>query len=248
MATKQSKGSGLEWFIKRGSAVRGPFSSTKVRHYVNEGKLTVDDKVSRDRENWLPLGQVDEVLPLQMRGGEGALNDARDSQRRRDRRRAIRAIVVSIALLSVLTAGVLMVGSDGEEVIRDCSQSPAPGVVLDGCSLARVAWQGANLGQARLANARLAQAKLSTAILGGADMRYADLDGADLSYADLVGATLLGATLRGADLTNADLSGADLRYADLGGALLGGASFTSAKLEGALWIDGSHCAADDCPR
>ena len=39
----------------------------QVRHFVLEGKLTLEDEVSADRAIWQSIGSVDEVVPLQMR-------------------------------------------------------------------------------------------------------------------------------------------------------------------------------------
>ena len=248
MTDRGGKGSGLSWFVRRGSAVRGPFSSAKVRHYVLEGRLATDDEVSADRIAWQRLGSVAEVMPLQMRTTDDGLGDEQRQQRRRDRQRAIRSLLIASTLVASLTAGVYLVGENGSESVRDCAVAPAAAVYLEGCDLSRADWEGAQLTEARLANSRLSAARLSTADLTQADMRYVDLSAADLSYATLRSAVLLGATLRHADLTNADLSGVDLSFADLTAAKLGGARLDGAKLDGAIWIDGVHCGADDCPR
>ena len=44
MSATQSNSGGPEWFVRRGDAVRGPFSSLRVRQFVLEGKLEVDDE------------------------------------------------------------------------------------------------------------------------------------------------------------------------------------------------------------
>lgn len=248
MTVKGIKGSGLAWFVRRGGTVRGPFSSAKVRHYVLEGRLGIDDEVSADRVAWQPLGSVAEVIPLQMRTTNDDLGDEHRAQRRRERRRAIRSVMIVTGLGMMLVVGVLLSGGGRDDRVRDCAVAPAASVFLEGCDLSRAEWEGAQLSAARLANSRLTAARLSTADLSRADMRYADLSAADLSYADLQSAVLLGATLRHADLTNADLSNVDLSFADLSGAKLGGARLEGAKLSGAIWVDGLRCGDRDCPR
>ena len=247
MSAHKNKGSGLEWFIRRGAAVRGPFTSMRVRHFVLEGKLGLDDEVSPDRQEWQRLGDVPEVTPLQMRDGDGQTGLASDS-RGRDRVRTLRAIIVASIVVGGLTLAVYYAGSGDDHKERDCAAAPAPGVFLEGCGLAGAELIEAPLANARMANVILTGAKLSQADLNGADMRYAELTGADLSYARLGGASLLGATLRLADLTNADLSGADLSFADLSNARLGGAQFDGTRLDGAIWVDGRPCEAGNCPR
>lgn len=248
MSAHRSKGSGLEWYVRRGGTVRGPFSSAKVRHYVLEGRLEVSDEVSADRQSWSKLGSVAEVVPLQMRSTDDGLHDEHDGQRRRDRRQALRAITVSVVLIGALVSVVLLVGSGQEQPQRDCAVAPQAGVFLEGCDLSHAALESAELQGARLANSKLRNAKLSTADLREADMRYADLAAADLSYARLSSVVLLGASLRRADLTNADLRAADLSFADLSGARLGGARLEGAVFEGAIWLDGARCGKSDCPR
>jgi hypothetical protein len=247
MSAGRNKGSGLTWFIRRGSTVRGPFSSTRVRHFVLEGKLDLDDEVSRDRNAWQRLGSVDEVVPLQLRdqGHDLVVGTADGASGGRG---AVRAIIVVSVIIIVLTLAVYFAGRPVPEAARDCAADPAPGGFLEGCRLSGKDISGANLGGARLANADLGMARLSGADLSQADARYADLGGADLSYARLQAAVLKGANLRLADLTNADLRGADLSFADLGGARVGGAQFGDANLQGAIWVDGRPCGVDDCPR
>jgi hypothetical protein len=248
MSSGRTKGSGLEWFVRRGTAVRGPFSSSKVRHFVLEETLDLDDEVSADRQQWRRLGSVPEVVPLQMRTDDSVAAAEQDAERRGERVRATRAIVVTLLVIVGLTAGVSFVGQQPADITRDCASAPAPGVFLEGCKLAGAQMAGASLVGAHMANTSLSGAKLSEADLTQADLRYANLGGADLSYAKLIAADLKGANLTSADLTNALLDGADLSFADFGGARLGGASFKESNLEGAIWTDGKSCGAADCPR
>lgn len=248
MSGSRTKGSGLEWFVRRAGTVRGPFSSTRVRHFVLEGELDLEDEVSADRQQWRRIGHVAEVVPLQMRTAEDGLLAEQDAERKDDRTRATRGIMVAMLVIVGLTAAVYFAGDRETAGERDCTVAPAPGVLLETCRLDGAQWAAASLAGARLANASLAGAKLSESDLADADLRYVNLTSADMSYAKLSRANLKGANLRLADLTNADLSGADLSFADLGGARLGGAQLNGARLEGAIWTDGQECGSADCPR
>lgn len=248
MSEEDANPSGMQWFVRRGSVVRGPFTSAKVRHFLLEGKLTVDDQVSADRQAWQPIATVAEVVPLQMRDHDEHLDVDRDVVRRRERARALRAMFVALGIVVGFVILVMSVGRQETVTVRDCNAPPTPGADFEGCALSGVDWVGANLGSLRAANVKLSGAHLSTADMHDADMRYAELSHADLSYARMQNVVLLGANLRNADLTNTDLSGADLSFADLGGARVGGARFSGAKLEGALWVDGQRCTVDSCPR
>ena len=243
-----AKGSGLAWFVRRGSVVLGPYSSAQVRHLVLEGRLELADEVSPDRVRWSHLGSVPEVVPLQIRVADDALASEQAAQCKGDRRGALRAILAASLVAITLTAAVSLVGTNETAPDRDCAAPPVPEVFLEGCQLSGVKLRGAALTNARMANAVLAGAELAEAELGHADLRYADLAGADLSYARLESANLKGANLRFADLTNVNLSAADLSFADLSGARLGGARLDRAILNGAIWIDGRPCLVPDCPR
>ncbi len=242
------KGSGLEWFIRRGQTIRGPFTSAKVRHYVLEERLHLDDEVSRDKLSWARLGSVAEVVPLQMRTDEvGEMNEGRAEQRKSDRGRALITLVTASLILVAVVAGVSWVGTEDSAIQRDCGAAPSPGISYADCDLRGKDLRAADLSRAVMVNVRLDRANLGNADLSKADLRYADLSKADLSYTKLTGANLKGANLRGADLTNADLTGADLRFADLTGGQLGGAVFSDALLEDALWSDGRRCQGNACP-
>lgn len=248
MAERGPGGSGLTWFVRRGSTVRGPYSSTRVRHYVLEGRLQLDDEVSVDRKAWRRIGAVDEVVPLQMRDGEDAVNARNVVLRSGEKRRALRSMLISGAVVSAVIALVLLSGGPETEAPRDCSSGLRPGVLLEGCDLSGRDLRAALLADAGLANARLGGAVLAEADLRRADLRYVDLSSSDLSYAQLDRAVLKGASLRGADLTNANLGDADLTFVDLTGARVGGAVWHGADLNGAVWVDGGRCGERPCPR
>lgn len=213
-----------------------------------EGTLDCATEVSRDQCKWHRMGEVAEVIPLQMRSDDEGLGAVQAAQRRDDRRGAMLAILVSSFVLGGLVLGTSLLGAGDRQDPRDCTAEPAPGLMLEGCRLSRADFTRAPLARARLANATLSDATLMEADLGAADLKYAALDGANLAYASLAAAVLKGASLRFTDLTNADFSEADLSFADLSGARVGGARFDQARFEGAIWTDGQRCGASNCPR
>ncbi len=147
-----------------------------------------------------------------------------------------------IGILGVILYVALEVGPTPSTSGPECAAAPGPGVNWSSCDLAGLDATGAVLSGATLRNSSLAGARLSAARLPRADLSYADLSGADLSYSEAAGSVLIGANLRGADLTYARLHGADLSYANLSGATLGGAELHNARLDRAIWLDGSMCA------
>lgn len=152
---------------------------------------------------------------------------------------------VLLVLVPALVIGVLLYlpprGEVSTQVI--CIAPPRPQVNWSNCALEGVQLEGQDLSGGRLRNTRLTGAHLRGAKLAGSDLAYSNLSLANLGYANLEHATLTGADLRNADLSSANLQGADLSYADLSGANLGGTELANAKLDRAIWFDGSVCAA-----
>ncbi len=175
MSTGKAKGSGLDWFIRRGAAVRGPFSSARVRHFVLEGKLELTDEVSADRQDWKTLGGVPEVVPLQMRDNDDSLSAQPADDGGAESGKAVRAMLIALAIIGVLTAGVYFASQEDAVSERDCAATPLPGINLEGCHLNGAILTAVAMPDARLANAVLADARLAEADLSRADMRYADL-------------------------------------------------------------------------
>ena len=153
-------------------------------------------------------------------------------------------LFLAAVVILIAWAGYHAYQNQPEEVIVDCRAAPHFAVNWTNCILLNKNLQSANLESAILLNARLSSANLQTANLKAANMSYIDL-----SKANLIGADMTGASLKGADLTHADLRGASLVNADLSFANLAGANLRTANLDGvklnkAIWIDGSTCAAE----
>lgn len=125
-----------------------------------------------------------------------------------------------------------------------CVAPAAPAVNWQGCRLAVLHADRADLRGVRLAQADLPGASLQGADLSAGDLRQADLTGADLRTVRLAAADLSGADLRDADMRGAVLQGANLSGADLRGARIEGLDLRGASLGGARWVDGEYCPAD----
>lgn len=126
------------------------------------------------------------------------------------------------------------------------------GMDLRGTDLSYVNLNRANLPAADLSGANLQWANLSDSNLQAARLDEADLRGVALSRSVLGNASLRGAKLGGASFTGASLNNTDLGGADLSGFEFEGAvtetSLTRADLSGAVWTDGSRCAAGSVGR
>ena len=236
-------GLGEGWYVRRGSRVRGPLTSAKIRHYVLDGRLQLCDEVRRDQGDWRPIEAVQEVTPLQLRRDRANDRSALEHQVRNDRRRAALSISLTTAIALIVVGSTVWLSGKAPDVGADCLAEPKPGVNWSSCPMDGLARASARLAGANLQSASLINARLNDADLTAADLSYANLTGAQLAYVRLAEARLLGTNLRAADLTHADLSNANLAHADLTGARLGGAVLEGVRLGGAVWLDGRRCAA-----
>lgn len=241
------------WFLRSEGIKRGPYPSGRIRRMLLQEEVGLDVEISADRRNWKPIGEVPEVIPLQLRAASGDASaqktlEARDqidvlSADRPTRKFPLLAMIVSLLVLGAVVGLSLWSGMPKRMDDPQCDSPAAPGVNWRSCLLVAVDVGSASLRGATLNSAVLRKAKLTATDLREADMRYADLRYADLSYALMEKVSLMGANLQGADLTEADLINADLRFADLRGARMRGAALDGARLDEAIWVDGVTCGA-----
>jgi len=236
-----------EWFVRRGKTVRGPISSAKIRHYLIEEQLKLDDEVSIDGKDWRSISQVPEVVPLQFRRDKDQGDDDFQDAEERDKTRAIRSMLIVFAVVVSVVIAALWIDRGDKKAAGDCDLLAGPAVNWENCRMNRLVLQRRNLRGAILVNGAFSAAQLMETDLHAANLNYADFSKANLSYSNLTQASLKGTNLRGADLTNADLSSADLSFADLTGARIGGAEFSKVKTDSTRWTDGVLCSQRQCP-
>ncbi|MCB1760781.1 MAG: pentapeptide repeat-containing protein [Gammaproteobacteria bacterium] len=203
-----------------------------------------DERSGLDRRgNARPTGKERRKLePEQVQRRRLAKTALRQYSRRRDLPLGGLA-TVAMTLLVAIGYG-LYLGAPEQQPDANCAAAPVAGVDWHNCRLDGVVAEAADLQGANLASAQLRGARMPGSVFTDADLQYADLAAADLSHGDFRNARMKGATLRNADLSYAALDGADLRHANLTGANPGGASFVRARLDAAIWLDGSKCGVD----
>ncbi|PQO40772.1 hypothetical protein C5Y96_01220, partial [Blastopirellula marina] len=121
-------------------------------------------------------------------------------------------------------------------------------VHLEGASLRRADFRGANLDGAFFCQAELAGADLRDVSGKRANFHAANLARADLSRADLTGAqmdeaSLVGVIAVGVNLSQADLTGADLDEADCRESRLSSATLTKIRAPHIILTDADACGA-----
>ena len=252
------------WYIKRGSAISGPFPEPLVASYLLLGRLREDDTLSLNRLDWAPPSAIPELQEAAARMGAGG-GASDDPEWREERHHA--ALRWLDDRKSPDPRGHMPQAEDadnrrsGRERRRNGESDAAKHYRL--CRARFESWMRrprvwqmrwiAGLGLALLGLALVAllapvakplrvELRMSAAACGdppapGVRWSRCNKDGLLLLGADLHGAELLGASLRAANLRYADLTSANLSQADLAGA-----DITGARLANAIWPDGRVCA------
>lgn len=55
-----------EWYVRRGSAVQGPYSRDQMRRYILLGRVRLTDRVSEDGQRWSRVTQCPVLIPEEM--------------------------------------------------------------------------------------------------------------------------------------------------------------------------------------
>ncbi len=241
--------------MRRGGEVKGPFPVGSIRSFVLLGRLGLDDEVSADQERWFRVGDVEPLVPPEVRDAdteEGRQRLLRARLREDERFRERRSDKVSPELerrrrgdRRAPEPEVILHRREGRkwlsEVYRCRERYLGPGLCWT-VMLALVLGIGVFV-YTHLPSEPQSEPQCGAAAGPGVDWRNCALEGTQAAGADLKHARLDNADLRGADLHGADMSGAqlsyanlstaDLRYANLTGATLKGAGLRNAKLTNA---------------
>lgn len=252
------------WYIRSqsGGEVKGPFPGGQISQEILLGRHQLDDEVSHDKEEWLIIRDVAELLPdvFTENRGEPGFNDRLAAARRwADERRG----VADIDVHDERRANVL--SYESEEIkrlhrlaveVKKKSSPLATFVQLSVVFLAVImvivlafqyspedknavdcfapAKQGINWSGCNLSGAQLLKAKLVAANLMNVNLQTANLQSADLSHANLQYAQLHLANLKHVNFTKANLKGANFMGADLSDALFSQADLSYVNFRDAI--------------
>lgn len=257
------------WYTRRAGHVRGPFPQRQITHCILLGRIGDDDELSTDRETWLPLQQLPQLIPEVMkniatdedrqrlqaarlraderRGGDRRLGSERMQADTGERRRASdRRDAEDAGMLRhrELRRNVLDEGraAAGVPCGRQCRYLLLSLAVL--ATVLFVFTPDDTPASADCAASPAPQVNWNNCRMSGLVAEQADLRGARARNMDLTSARLVGARLAGADLAYTLLHMADLRYSDLGGAQLTGAGMRAADLRGARLVGVDLAYAD----
>lgn len=242
------------WYVRRGKEVKGPFPAGLVSRYLLLGRVRENDEVSRDRQEWLPVARVPELIPEVIVAARANPDDEEVQERleaaRRwaDERREQKGPPTA-------ASGDRRSESEGEAALRSAHLAreelfaPTPlvtrrdylivaAIVVVLVALPFVLPSHNHVNEPQCTAPPAPHVNWSNCRLGGHQYPNSNLASAELRNADLAGALLRAANLTGADVAYADLSlanlrGANLSRADLKGASLRQADLTNANLAGA---------------
>lgn len=236
------------WYVRRGDHVRGPYRWEVIARNAGLGRIHAEDRLSRDRQEWLA---ADDVLPRLPVPGVlvGTSHDERRAQRRRasdlaraeqrdgqDRRAQEAPGVVKRRARSEQVWESLRPGPEGR-----ASRLPllATALALSVSLALALSLNHANDNVAPDCRALAARdinwdfCAKPRQQLGAKDLRGMSARNAQLSGTSLVNANLHRADFAYADLSSADFTLADARQVRLVGASLRKAVLNHARLTGA---------------
>lgn len=242
------------WYIRSQSSgeTKGPFPGGQISQELLLGRYRLKDEVSHDKEEWLAIRDVPELIPeifTENRDEAGFEDRLAAARRWADERRGVDAIDKQ---------GERRANSsyEGEEVKRlhnlaNKAKKPSNPIVTfvqlgfvfiaiaavivlafqyspkekSTVDCSAPAKQGVNWSDCNLSGSKLANVQLIAANLMNTNLQTANLYSADLSHANLKYAQLHLSDLRYANFTKANLTGVNLM-----GSNLSGASFEQANL------------------
>jgi len=254
------------WYIRSKSEgeTKGPFPAGQITQEILLGRHKLDDEVSHDKEEWLTLRQVPELLPeifFENRSDPGFKERLDAARRWADERRGIsdidkaheRRANVSYEEQEIKRLHRLATEAKKESnplatfaqitvalltiiavIVLAFQYSPEDENAVD-CSLP--AQQGVNWNGCKFVGAQLFQKELIAANLMNANLQTASLQSSNLTLANLKYAQLHLANLVNADFSKANLTGADLMGANLTRAVFKQANLSYANFRDAVIED-----------
>lgn len=224
------------WYIRcQQNEIKGPFPKGQIAQEILLGRYKLDCEVSHDKEEWLPLRRVPELIPDVLKGdrSDPQFNEKVAAARRwADERRGAQPVArqerrhgESVEMQTLHRMREELQQGQGNSPVKLGIQLIV--IVLVVFALIQMAFKYAPA-------TRQAKADCSAAAAPGVNWANCDLSGVQLLRAKLTKARLNSAKLQGANLFAADLTAANLSYAELQLANLSFADFSGANLKGAI--------------
>jgi hypothetical protein len=234
-----------QWYIRKQGEITGPFNGSVIMNHLIVGRLSMDDEVSADSKQWLPLAQHPGLHPdtmsedkakrhldertgldrrqqqtpraehLRQRRGERRSTEPESEQERRDFRRQL---MLRYRDRSERMFWPLLI-TFGFLIAITLMAILFPTTIpmpLPNCS-----------------SPAAPEVNWNNCLKSQADLSNLDMRAAHLRNSHLSDARLMNTFLADADMAYANLRHADLSYSDLSGAILFGTNLTQADLSNA---------------
>lgn len=250
------------WYIRSQSngEIKGPFPGGQITQEILLGRHKMDDEVSHDKEEWLTLRDVSELVPEvftenqndpgfkdrlaaarrwadERRGiadidahGERRANESYEKEELKRLHRLANEAKKKTNPLATYAQLTIALVLIVIVITLAFQYSPDSEKKLTDCS--SPAKQGVDWNGCNLSGSQLVRAKLIAANLMGTNLQTANLYAADLSHANLQYSQLHLSNMKYVNFTKANLKGASLVGSDLTGAI-----FTQANLSYANFRD-----------
>ena len=264
----------MNWYVRRGSAVQGPYASRQIARYLLLGRIRQTDRVSVDGELWQGLSEIPHLIPDEMkdleseegrarflaahlradeRGGEKAMSEAEVEMPgwRGHKERRHGSVVDEFDYVRQLAARYVDLRKRSGD-LHPVLISGAAVIVLVTAGLlftvlydsGRSSLTGSQCGVQPRAHVNWAYCVKDKLSLHKADLRGAILRYVSMREADLSSAQLGRADMSYSKFSNANLSQADLRAASMVGAALDNATLVRSDLAGADLSQANLSGAD----
>ncbi len=242
------------WYTRRGSVVRGPFPPGLIARYLLIGRISLEDEVSSDQIRWVPVQEVDELVPDELKGNpndpevqerlriarrredERAAGDrrnregsAQDERRRRDDRRQPEP--EDLLQHRNLRTSLAKERRSNEDKQRLWAVFGLAILIIGAIVAAFVFMPEAPPLKLQCDVPPAPQVNWSNCRFEGAVLNNANLAGGQLGNANFTGAQFRSANLSGSNLAYANLSRSDLRNADFRRAKAVGTTLRNANLQ-----------------
>lgn len=236
----------MQYYIRKNKKVSGPFPQGQIEQSLLLGRVSLNDEISQDKEEWLPIRRCPQVIPKVLLG-DPKNNMARErlaaARRWADERRGERRDDADAARLGPGRRDVEDYGTQEyryhREIVmhslRKRREKVLGALVLVVLILAAGIYAGFNFIPDRPDSAACdvpAAANVNWAFcdLQGASFERADLRNARLNSANLINTRFFGSNLANVDLSYANLSQANLVQTNLQAANMKGANLRLADL------------------
>lgn len=254
------------WYIRShpGGETKGPFPGGQISQEIILGRHQLGDEVSHDKEEWLAIRDVPELVPdifAENRDEPGHKNRLDAARRWADERRGMLDMDkgderrANVSYENEEIKRLHRLATEGKKksspmatfvqlsivlvaivtvIVLAFQYSPKDMDTVD-CTLP--AKQAVNWSGCKFIGVELSQKKLIAANLMNANLQTANLQSSDLSHANLKYAQLHLTNLINVNFTKANLTGADMMGANLSGTIFKQANLSYANFRDAIISD-----------